>query len=194
MKQSLLDTEISSFIQIFVLFSSYKNLKGDSGFSALLIFLCVCVCQSHIPPVTLRVLQSPLYTKDLVVQWFPQYLEHWNLLIWVILCFQSGMLIAPVLANLGPLEALKFRPNPSEVCSCQLRLSVEMVNLKKKKNKINQRMFDNTSVKNRTNYTFCISGGGDFYAHTGSCLQPGEPRLHTLPHRWTLRLHSPSVP
>ncbi|XP_076138488.1 mitochondrial coenzyme A diphosphatase NUDT8 [Alosa pseudoharengus] len=27
----------------------------------------------------------------------------------------SGMLIAPVLANLGPLEALSFRPNPSEV-------------------------------------------------------------------------------
>lgn len=95
----------------------------------------MCVCQSHIPPVTLRVLQSPLYTKNLVVQWFPQYLEHWNLPICVILCFQSGMLIAPVLANLGPLEALKFRPNPSEVCSCQLRLSVEMVNLKKTKTK-----------------------------------------------------------
>ncbi|TRY83383.1 hypothetical protein DNTS_016653 [Danionella cerebrum] len=27
----------------------------------------------------------------------------------------SGMLIAPVLANLGPLEALSFKPNPSEV-------------------------------------------------------------------------------
>ncbi|KAJ8369057.1 hypothetical protein SKAU_G00090850 [Synaphobranchus kaupii] len=27
----------------------------------------------------------------------------------------SGMLIAPVLANLGPLEVLSFRPNPSEV-------------------------------------------------------------------------------
>ncbi|XP_012693405.2 nucleoside diphosphate-linked moiety X motif 8 isoform X1 [Clupea harengus] len=27
----------------------------------------------------------------------------------------SGMMIAPVLANLGPLEALSFRPNPSEV-------------------------------------------------------------------------------
>ncbi|XP_062407715.1 nucleoside diphosphate-linked moiety X motif 8 isoform X2 [Sardina pilchardus] len=27
----------------------------------------------------------------------------------------SGMLIAPVLANLGPLEALSFRPNPGEV-------------------------------------------------------------------------------
>uniref|UniRef100_A0A4W4HJT5 Nudix hydrolase domain-containing protein n=2 Tax=Electrophorus electricus TaxID=8005 RepID=A0A4W4HJT5_ELEEL len=28
---------------------------------------------------------------------------------------KSGMLIAPVLANLGPLESLKFHPNPSEV-------------------------------------------------------------------------------
>uniref|UniRef100_A0A672Q926 Nudix (nucleoside diphosphate linked moiety X)-type motif 8 n=1 Tax=Sinocyclocheilus grahami TaxID=75366 RepID=A0A672Q926_SINGR len=27
----------------------------------------------------------------------------------------SGMMIAPVIANLGPLEALSFRPNPSEV-------------------------------------------------------------------------------
>ncbi|KAI4901372.1 hypothetical protein NFI96_014156 [Prochilodus magdalenae] len=27
----------------------------------------------------------------------------------------SGMMIAPVLANLGPLEALTFRPNPTEV-------------------------------------------------------------------------------
>ncbi|KAK1786073.1 hypothetical protein P4O66_017797, partial [Electrophorus voltai] len=30
---------------------------------------------------------------------------------------KSGMLIAPVLANLGPLESLKFHPNPSEVFS-----------------------------------------------------------------------------
>ncbi|KAK9962833.1 hypothetical protein ABG768_008183 [Culter alburnus] len=28
---------------------------------------------------------------------------------------KSGMMIAPVIANLGPLEALCFRPNPSEV-------------------------------------------------------------------------------
>ncbi len=28
---------------------------------------------------------------------------------------QSGMMIAPVIANLGSLEALSFRPNPSEV-------------------------------------------------------------------------------
>lgn len=29
--------------------------------------------------------------------------------------FQSGMMIAPVLANLGPLETLTLHPNPSEV-------------------------------------------------------------------------------
>lgn len=28
---------------------------------------------------------------------------------------QSGMMIAPVLANLGPLEELSFKPNPGEV-------------------------------------------------------------------------------
>ncbi len=35
------------------------------------------------------------------------------------MCFfpnlQSGLMIAPVIANLGPLEALSFQPNPSEV-------------------------------------------------------------------------------
>lgn len=32
-----------------------------------------------------------------------------------VLSLQSGMMIAPVLANLGPLEELAFKPNPEEV-------------------------------------------------------------------------------
>lgn len=31
------------------------------------------------------------------------------------LSHQSGMMIAPVLANLGPIEELTFKPNPGEV-------------------------------------------------------------------------------
>lgn len=31
------------------------------------------------------------------------------------LSHQSGMMIAPVLANLGPIEKLTFKPNPGEV-------------------------------------------------------------------------------
>ena len=35
----------------------------------------------------------------------------------LVICFspQSGLMIAPVLANLGPLEELSFKPNPGEV-------------------------------------------------------------------------------
>lgn len=34
---------------------------------------------------------------------------------WLFLSHQSGMMIAPVLANLGPIEELTFKPNPGEV-------------------------------------------------------------------------------
>lgn len=33
---------------------------------------------------------------------------------------QSALMIAPVLANLGPLEDLSFKPNPEEVPQCFL--------------------------------------------------------------------------
>ncbi|XP_061073838.1 nucleoside diphosphate-linked moiety X motif 8 isoform X2 [Conger conger] len=58
----------------------------------------------------------------------------------------SGMLIAPVLANLGPLEALSFRPNPSEV---EEVFSVSLAHVCSPKN----RGYTNYRVGERYGYT-----------------------------------------
>lgn len=43
------------------------------------------------------------------------------------LSHQSGMMIAPVLANLGPIEDLTFKPNPGEVQLFIFNISVSKI-------------------------------------------------------------------
>lgn len=46
--------------------------------------------------------------------WLLKWFE-WFSFYCLFLSYQSGMMIAPVLANLGPIEELTFKPNPGEV-------------------------------------------------------------------------------
>ncbi|KAJ8403749.1 hypothetical protein AAFF_G00346170 [Aldrovandia affinis] len=65
----------------------------------------------------------------------------------------SGMLVAPVLANLGPLENLSFRPNPSEV---EEIFTISLAHLCSPKN----RGYTNFRVGDRYGYTLPVFRNG----------------------------------
>lgn len=93
--------------------------------------------------------------------------------------FQQGMLVVPVVANLGPLENLKLSPNPEEVGDHTLGRG--------------HRRSRPPSIPVPVRVPV-PAGGGDLHAATGPPAAGGEPGLHAFPHAGPLRLHPACFP